>query len=130
MKITKTVGQCICCKIDTDVSNWGFGTLKNGENPVVDICRKTVNDHGSVEKLHDFKIFSNGVIKVGPESLLDYNEIVNGSNKSYLQYIMSWLMRAAIDIVYMNGITPDSLKESPDFYEKIVAELKAFPSYV
>lgn len=43
---------------------------------------------------------------------------------------MSWLMRAAIDIVYMNGITPDSLKESPDFYEKIVAELKAFPSYV
>ena len=43
---------------------------------------------------------------------------------------MSWLMRAAIDIVYMNGITPDSLKESQDFYEKIVAELKAFPSYV
>lgn len=88
IKITKTVGQCICCKIDTDVSNWGFGTLKNGENPVVDIYRKTVNDDGSVEKLHDFKIFSNGVIKVGPESLLDYNEIVNGSNKSYLQYIM------------------------------------------
>lgn len=46
MKITKTVGQCICCKIDTDVSNWGFGTLKNGENPVVDIYRKTVNDDG------------------------------------------------------------------------------------
>ena len=44
MKITKTVGQCICCKIDTDVSNWGFGTLKNGENPVVDIYRKTDND--------------------------------------------------------------------------------------
>ena len=88
MKITKTVGYCICCKIDMDVSNWGFGTLKNGENPVVDIYRKTVNDDGSVEKLHDFKIFSNGVIKVGPESLLDYNEIVNGSNKSYLQYIM------------------------------------------
>ena len=88
MKITKNIGHCLFCEIDTDVSNWGFGTLKNGENPVVDIYRKIVNDDGSVEKLHDFKIFSNGVIKVGPESLLDYNKNVNGSNKTYLQYIM------------------------------------------
>ena len=43
---------------------------------------------------------------------------------------MSWLMRVANDIVEMEGITPDSLKDFPKFDEYITAELRAFPSYV
>ena len=89
MKITKTVGQCPFCEIDTDVNNWDLDPSKNKENPIVNIYRKIVNEDGSVETLNDFKIFSDGLIKVGPCALLDYNKRVNGSRNSYLLSIVT-----------------------------------------
>ena len=66
MKITKTAGQCPFCGIDIDVNNWDLDPSKNKENPIVNIYRKIVNEDGSVETLNDFKMFSDGLIKVGP----------------------------------------------------------------
>lgn len=36
MKITKTVGQCLFCEIDTDVSTWGMDQFI-GDNEFLDI---------------------------------------------------------------------------------------------
>lgn len=89
MKITKTVGLCPFCEIDTIVGNWNLDPSKNKETPIVNIYRNIVNDNGSVETLNDFKIFSDGVVKVGPCALLDYNKRINGSRNSYLSSIVA-----------------------------------------
>ena len=106
MKITKTVGQCPFCDVDTHVNVGELHLLENKTSPVVSIYRRIIKDDGSVETLNDFEIFADGTINVAPWALLDYNkELDKGTCITYLSLIRNI---TAICKDYMNN--PDNAR--------------------
>ena len=60
MKITKTVGQCPFCDVDTHINAGEVHLVEDKTSPVVSIYRRIIKDDDSVETLNDFEIFADG----------------------------------------------------------------------
>ena len=121
MKITKTVGQCPFCDVDTHINAGEVHLVEDKTSPVVSIYRRIIKDDGSVETLNDFEIFADGTVNVAPWALLDYNKKVE--NKPDITYLQVVGNVSALCILYGNVMGMDNSIFPDNIRKLLLAEL-------
>ena len=121
MKITKTVGQCPFCDVDTHINVGEVHLVEDKTSPVVSIYRRITKDDGSVETLNDFEMFADGTVNVAPYAMLDYNRKVdNKPDTTYLQVINNI---SALCVMYGNVMSMDNSTFPDNIRKLLLAEL-------